>query len=270
MNFEQHVIKQLRRTFQVGSFDSECFKYVGLNVVTTEDGGITIDQFQYGASLNPVALSKRRALEKTTVVQSGGFNTAPPQPPFPPPPGAAPGIPSTLDFNQPPPGFPPAGLYDYYKEKSQSVKRIEKDVSDGLREATRSPSPVVIEPPPDDDDGMSDQPLRRYRSVSPEKEEEKVMLHARSRSASRSPARRNSVKQRSRSPTPPQKIRRLDMPLLIKSILNTTATTPNPPSFTLKVTPKVTLQLQVSKEGQQVKVKVSFCVSQDISNPCSL
>ncbi|KAG0718174.1 Retrovirus-related Pol polyprotein from transposon RE1 [Chionoecetes opilio] len=66
MNFEQHVINQLRRTFQVGSFDSECFKYVGLNVVTTEDGGITIDQFQYGASLNPVALSKRRALEKTS------------------------------------------------------------------------------------------------------------------------------------------------------------------------------------------------------------
>ncbi|KAG0724834.1 Retrovirus-related Pol polyprotein from transposon RE1 [Chionoecetes opilio] len=55
-----------QQAISVGSFDSECFKYVGLNVVTTEDGGITIDQFRYGASLNPVALSKRRALEKTS------------------------------------------------------------------------------------------------------------------------------------------------------------------------------------------------------------
>ena len=60
-------------------------------------------------------------------------------------------------------GWEQLGLYDYYKEKSQSVKRIEKEVSDGLRDPTRSPSPVIIEPPPEEEEKPSDQPVRRYR-----------------------------------------------------------------------------------------------------------
>lgn len=65
-----------------------------------------------------------------------------------------------LDFSE---GWEQLGLYDYYKEKSQSVKRIEKEISEGLREATRSPSPVTIEPPPEEEEKPSDQPVRRYR-----------------------------------------------------------------------------------------------------------
>lgn len=65
-NFEQRVITPLRQAFQVGSSDSICFKYVGLNIVTNGDGSITIDQFQYGASLSPVAISKQRSSMKTS------------------------------------------------------------------------------------------------------------------------------------------------------------------------------------------------------------
>lgn len=65
-----------------------------------------------------------------------------------------------LSFSE---GWEQLGLYDYYKEKSQSVKRLEKDVSEGAREPLRSPSPVVIEPPPEEEEKPSDQPVRRYR-----------------------------------------------------------------------------------------------------------
>ncbi|XP_037775688.1 calcium homeostasis endoplasmic reticulum protein-like [Penaeus monodon] len=60
-------------------------------------------------------------------------------------------------------GWEQLGLYDYYKEKSQSVKRKETEINDGVRERSRSPSPVVIEPPPEEDEKPSDQPVRRYR-----------------------------------------------------------------------------------------------------------
>ncbi|KAK4325591.1 hypothetical protein Pmani_003834 [Petrolisthes manimaculis] len=105
-------------------------------------------------------------------------------------------------------GWEQLGLYDYYKEKSQSVKRLEKDVSEGVRESLRSPSPVVIEPPPEEEEKPSDQPVRRYRSVSPEKVEEKKK--SRSRSVSKSPTRQVVLHQRSpsrslsRSPPPPR------------------------------------------------------------------
>lgn len=67
---------------------------------------------------------------------------------------------SPVSFSE---GWEQLGLYDYYKEKSQSVKRLEKDVSEGVREPLRSPSPVVIEPPPEEEEKPSDQPARRYR-----------------------------------------------------------------------------------------------------------
>lgn len=60
-------------------------------------------------------------------------------------------------------GWEQLGLYDYYKEKSQSVKRKETEINDGVRERSRSPSPVIIEPPPEEDEKPSDQPVRRYR-----------------------------------------------------------------------------------------------------------
>ncbi|KAK7075044.1 hypothetical protein SK128_010410, partial [Halocaridina rubra] len=60
-------------------------------------------------------------------------------------------------------GWEQLGLYDYYKEKSQAVKRKEADITEGLEEASRSPSPVIIEPPPEEEEKPSDQPQRRYR-----------------------------------------------------------------------------------------------------------
>ncbi|KAG7165580.1 Calcium homeostasis endoplasmic reticulum protein-like 2 [Homarus americanus] len=99
-------------------------------------------------------------------------------------------------------GWEQLALYDYYKEKSQSVKRIEKEISEGIRERSRSPSPVVIEPPPEEEERPSDQPARRYRSESPEKIEEKKKSHSRSRSRSPSPIRRSLSRQRSRTRSP--------------------------------------------------------------------
>ncbi|XP_069162329.1 calcium homeostasis endoplasmic reticulum protein isoform X2 [Procambarus clarkii] len=99
-------------------------------------------------------------------------------------------------------GWEQLALYDYYKEKSQSVKRIEKDISDGVRERSRSPSPVVIEPPPEEEERPYDQPVRRYRSESPEKVEEKKKSRSRSHSRSPSPLRRSTSSQRSRSRSP--------------------------------------------------------------------
>lgn len=60
-------------------------------------------------------------------------------------------------------GWEQLGLYDYYKEKSQCIKRIEKEVTEGLRERPDSPSPVVIEPPPEEEEKPIEQPIRRYR-----------------------------------------------------------------------------------------------------------
>lgn len=100
-------------------------------------------------------------------------------------------------------GWEQLGLYDYYKEKSQSVKRKEMEITEGMREQSRSPSPVLIEPPPEEEEKPADQPARRYRSVSPEIIEERKMSRSRSRSPSQSPVHvRRMSKQRSRSRTP--------------------------------------------------------------------
>ena len=59
-------------------------------------------------------------------------------------------------------GWEQLGLYDYYKEKSHSIKRKEADIREGRREKSRSPSPVVIEVVPEEEE-EENEPRRRYR-----------------------------------------------------------------------------------------------------------
>ena len=63
--FEREVIDTVSKTFLVGSSESGTFKYVGLNIVSSDDGGMTIDQFQYASSLKPIVVSRQRAMVKS-------------------------------------------------------------------------------------------------------------------------------------------------------------------------------------------------------------
>ena len=64
--FERQIINELKDRLQVGSTDSGQFKYIGLNLTTTGDGNITVDQHQYCATLCPMKLSKTRTMMKTS------------------------------------------------------------------------------------------------------------------------------------------------------------------------------------------------------------
>ena len=66
--FAKTVIDKLYQVFQVGSSHIGSFKYLGLNIVTQRDGGVTVDQFQYGASLESITVSKQRAAMKTSAL----------------------------------------------------------------------------------------------------------------------------------------------------------------------------------------------------------
>ncbi|XP_026274909.1 calcium homeostasis endoplasmic reticulum protein [Frankliniella occidentalis] len=84
-------------------------------------------------------------------------------------------------------GWEKLGLYEYYRAKNQARKRREDDVLAGIRERSRSPSPILRPPSRE----KSPLPKKRYRSVSPEndKTKEKSKEKGRSRSPSRSPIR---------------------------------------------------------------------------------
>lgn len=44
-------------------------------------------------------------------------------------------------------GWEKLGLYEYYKVKNAARKQKEEEIKDGLREKSRSPSPIVLEKP---------------------------------------------------------------------------------------------------------------------------
>lgn len=55
-------------------------------------------------------------------------------------------------------GWEKLGLYEYYKVKKAAKKTKEEEIAKGLRERSKSPSPIMIEPP------KSTKPnKRRYR-----------------------------------------------------------------------------------------------------------
>jgi len=44
-------------------------------------------------------------------------------------------------------GWEKLGLYEYYKVKNAARKQKEEEIKDGIREKSRSPSPIVLEKP---------------------------------------------------------------------------------------------------------------------------
>ena len=64
--FERRVINKLSDLFLIGGSAAKSFKYIGLNVVSTTCGVITVDQFQYASSLKPIPVSHQRATMKTS------------------------------------------------------------------------------------------------------------------------------------------------------------------------------------------------------------
>ena len=62
-DFESGVIEKIRDKFLIGSSASRAFCYVGLNMVSTNEG-VTVDQFQYASSLEPICISRGRSTNK--------------------------------------------------------------------------------------------------------------------------------------------------------------------------------------------------------------
>ena len=60
------VINKLSDLFLIGGSAAKSFKYIGLNVVSTTCGVITVDQFQYASSSKPIPVSHQRATMKTS------------------------------------------------------------------------------------------------------------------------------------------------------------------------------------------------------------
>ena len=63
--FEICVIEKLRNKFLIGSSASRDFRYVGLNMVSTKEG-MTVDQFQYASSLQPICISRGSSANKNS------------------------------------------------------------------------------------------------------------------------------------------------------------------------------------------------------------
>ena len=61
--FNKSVIEKLKSKFLIGSSASQSFKYVGLNIESTSEG-ILVDQLQYAKGLQPICVSRVRAMNK--------------------------------------------------------------------------------------------------------------------------------------------------------------------------------------------------------------
>lgn len=150
-------------------------------------------------------------------------------------------------------GWEKLGLYEYYKEKNAARKKKEEDIADGLREKSRSPTPIRREK------SRSRSPKRkRYRSKSRSRSREISRDRSRSRSRSpprhyrssngrRSPRRSNSrsyrrSRSRSRSISPPSRNK-----------------SPTPPSFAGSNYGKtLEQQLDESNKGHQMLKKMGW------------
>ncbi|KAI8041269.1 hypothetical protein M5D96_005525 [Drosophila gunungcola] len=91
-------------------------------------------------------------------------------------------------------GWEKLGLYEYYKVKNAARKQKEEEIKDGIRQKSRSPSPIVLEK------ALPKKSNKRvYRSKSRSRSRSNTPPH-RDRSPSRSRSRSRSVE---RSSTPP-------------------------------------------------------------------
>lgn len=76
-NFEQNFIERIRKKLNVGREEIDTFKYVGLNL-TSDENKITLDQHHYIKSLEPIELTKHRAIDKEsslTVLESNAMRS---------------------------------------------------------------------------------------------------------------------------------------------------------------------------------------------------
>jgi len=62
-SFDSDVMQQLRVRFLAGKLEEESFKYIGFHISQTTEG-ITLDQTGYLEALEPMKISKQRALQK--------------------------------------------------------------------------------------------------------------------------------------------------------------------------------------------------------------
>lgn len=70
-SFEDGIIKKLSDMFLIGSSEYRSFKYVGLNVVTSNLGCISVDQLQYISSLAAISISRERTGQKDSPLTDG-------------------------------------------------------------------------------------------------------------------------------------------------------------------------------------------------------
>ena len=61
--FDKMVVEKLKQAFLIGSSGSVTFRYVGLKVTSSEDG-ISVDQGQYVASLQPIKMNRPRSYQR--------------------------------------------------------------------------------------------------------------------------------------------------------------------------------------------------------------
>jgi len=64
--FQAEIIEKLKALFLIGSSASKAFKYVGLNIAVVGGGCTTIDQFEYIHSIEPIKVSRQRAMMKSS------------------------------------------------------------------------------------------------------------------------------------------------------------------------------------------------------------
>lgn len=101
-------------------------------------------------------------------------------------------------------GWEKLGLYEYYKAKHNARKERDEQVTSGVREASRSPSPIVI---PMEEQRTPSPPRRRYTSPSPSANRDRDYPssnrdYAAVSGASTRSARRSRSRSISRSPPP--------------------------------------------------------------------
>ena len=64
--FKAQIVDRLSDLFLIGTAASKAFKYVGLNIAVANDGCTTVDQFEYTQAIQPIAISSKRAMAKSS------------------------------------------------------------------------------------------------------------------------------------------------------------------------------------------------------------
>ena len=64
--FYNEIITKLQALFLVGAVEQGVFKYVGLKLVNSPNGDVTLDQCEYAATINKIPVTGRRAAMKTS------------------------------------------------------------------------------------------------------------------------------------------------------------------------------------------------------------